>query len=59
MWIHEIELHRAMLRLGYLETIRSAWRLLIKFPSIKYGAALAASFLGPKTMIRIRSRRAA
>lgn len=59
MWIHEIELHRAMLRLDYLETIRSAWHLLIKFPSIKYIAALAASFLGPKTMIRIRSRRIA
>ena len=59
MWIHEIELHRAMLRLAYLETIMSAGRLLIKFPRIKYVAALVASLLGPKTMIRIRSRRSA
>lgn len=59
MWIHEVELQRAMLRLGYLETIKSSWLLLIKFPRFKYMAALAASLLGPKTMIRIRSRRSA
>lgn len=59
MWIHEIELHRAMLRLNYVATIKSAWRLLIKFPRIKYVAALAVSFLGPKAMIRIRARRSA
>ncbi len=56
MWIHEIELHRAMLRLDYLDTIRAAWRLLIKFPRLKYLAALAASILGPSVMIRIRAR---
>lgn len=57
MWIHEIELQRAMLRLDYFGTIQLAWRLLFTFPRFKYAAALVASLWGPKTMIRIRSRR--
>jgi glycosyltransferase involved in cell wall biosynthesis len=55
-WMHEIVLFRAILKLERLEVMKLSLALLLRFRRLKHAAALAASLLGPKTIIRLRAR---
>jgi glycosyltransferase involved in cell wall biosynthesis len=55
-WMHEIVLVRAILKLEWLQAMKLALALLLRFRRMKHAAALAASLFGPRTMIRLRAR---
>lgn len=57
-WIHEIVLHRAILRLEYFATLQAAAGLLFRFSKAKYMAALVSAIFGPKFIIWLRAMRA-
>jgi glycosyltransferase involved in cell wall biosynthesis len=55
-WMLEIVLFRAILKLQRIEVTRLSLALLLRFRRIKYAAAVAASLLGPRAIIRLRAR---
>jgi glycosyltransferase involved in cell wall biosynthesis len=55
-WIHEMVLHRAILKLEHISVMKVSLALLLRFRRIRYAAAVIASILGPKLIIRLRAR---
>jgi glycosyltransferase involved in cell wall biosynthesis len=55
-WIHEMVLHRAILKLEHIGVMKVSLALLLRFRRMRYAAAVIASILGPKVIIRLRAR---
>jgi glycosyltransferase involved in cell wall biosynthesis len=55
-WMHEIVLLRAILKLEWLQVMKLALALLLRFWRLKHAAVLAASVFGPRAIIRLRAR---
>jgi glycosyltransferase involved in cell wall biosynthesis len=55
-WVHEIVLFRAILKLEWFRVVKLSLALLLRFRRLKYAAAVAASLLGPRAIIRLRAR---
>jgi glycosyltransferase involved in cell wall biosynthesis len=55
-WVHEMVLHRAILKLEHMRVMKLSLALLWRFRRMRYAAAAVAALLGPRVIIRLRAR---
>jgi GT2 family glycosyltransferase len=55
-WIHEMVLHRAILKLEHISVMKASLAMLLRFRRMRYAVAVIASLLGPRAIIRLRAR---